>query len=113
MSNTLNTPIEALETAYPLRVERYALRARSGGAGRHAGGDGVIRAVTALEPCEVSILSDRRRHPPQGTAGGKPGKSGRNRLNRRRLGPKARVTLEPGDTITIETPGGGGYGSAS
>jgi N-methylhydantoinase B len=113
MSNTLNTPVEALESAYPLRVERYALRGRSGGAGKHPGGDGVIRAVTALEPCEVSILSDRRRHPPQGTAGGEPGKPGRNRLNRRRLGPKARVTLEAGDTITIETPGGGGYGSPS
>jgi N-methylhydantoinase B len=113
MSNTLNTPIEALESAYPLRVERYALRGRSGGAGRHPGGDGVIRAVTALEPCEVSILSDRRRHPPRGTAGGEHGKPGRNRLNRRKLGPKARVTLEPGDTITIETPGGGGYGSPS
>jgi N-methylhydantoinase B len=111
MSNTLNTPIEALEAAYPLRVERYALRANSGGAGRHRGGDGVIRAITALEPCEASILSDRRRHPPHGANGGEPGKPGRNRLNRRRLGPKARVTLEPGDTITIETPGGGGYGS--
>jgi N-methylhydantoinase B len=113
MSNTLNTPIEALEAAYPLRVERYGLRANSGGDGRHRGGDGVVRAITALAPCEASILSDRRRHSPHGAAGGKPGKPGRNRLNRRRLGPKARVTLEPGDTITIETPGGGGYGSAS
>jgi N-methylhydantoinase B len=113
MSNTLNTPIEALEVAYPLRVERYTLRAGSGGAGRHPGGDGVIRAITALEPCEASILSDRRRNAPHGAAGGEPGKPGRNRLNRRRLGPKARVTLEAGDTITIETPGGGGYGRAS
>jgi N-methylhydantoinase B len=110
MSNTLNTPVEALETAYPLRVERYALRAGSGGDGRHPGGDGVIRAITVLEACEASILSDRRRHPPRGAAGGKPGKPGSNRLNRRKLGPKARVTLEPGDTITIQTPGGGGYG---
>ena len=62
MSNTLNTPVEALEAAYPLRVERYALRAGSGGEGRHPGGDGVIRAITVLEPCEASILSDRRRH---------------------------------------------------
>jgi N-methylhydantoinase B len=112
MSNTLNTPVEALETAYPLRVERYALRAGSGGAGAHPGGDGVIRAITALEACEASILSDRRRHPPRGAAGGEPGTTGRNRIGRRRLGPKARVTLEPGDTITIATPGGGGYGSA-
>jgi N-methylhydantoinase B len=112
MSNTLNTPIEALEVAYPLRVERYSLRAGSGGAGRHPGGDGVIRAITALEPCEASILSDRRRHAPRGAAGGKPGKPGSNRLNRRTLGPKARVRLEAGDTITISTPGGGGYGRA-
>jgi N-methylhydantoinase B len=111
MSNTLNTPVEALEAAYPLRVERYALRAGSGGAGRHAGGDGVIRAITVLEPCQASILSDRRRHPPRGAAGGEDGAPGTNRLNRRKLGPKARVTLKAGDTITIRTPGGGGYGS--
>jgi N-methylhydantoinase B len=110
MSNTLNTPVEALEVAYPLRVERYSLRPGSGGAGRHPGGDGVVRAITALEPCEASILSDRRRHPPHGAAGGRPGKPGSNRLNRRKLGPKARAKLEPGDTITIATPGGGGYG---
>jgi N-methylhydantoinase B len=110
MSNTLNTPVEALEAAYPLRVERYALRAGSGGAGRNPGGDGVIRAITVLEPCEMSILSDRRRHPPRGAAGGKPGRPGSNRLNGRKLGPKARASLEPGDTIRISTPGGGGYG---
>jgi N-methylhydantoinase B len=110
MSNTLNTPVEALEVAYPLRVERYALRAGSGGAGRHPGGDGVVRAISALEPCEASILSDRRRHAPRGAAGGRPGARGSNQVNRRKLGPKARVTLAPGDTITIRTPGGGGYG---
>jgi N-methylhydantoinase B len=110
MSNTLNTPIEALETAYPLRVERYALRANSGGAGRHRGGDGVIKAITVLEDCQASIISDRRRHPPRGAKGGKPGKPGTNRLNGRKLGPKARLSLEAGDTITIQTPGGGGYG---
>ena len=110
MSNTLNTPVEALETAYPLRVERYALRAGSGGDGRHPGGDGVIREMTVLEPCEMSILSDRRRHPARGANGGKPGKPGSNRLNGRKLGPKARARLEPGDTVTISTPGGGGYG---
>jgi N-methylhydantoinase B len=110
MSNTLNTPIEALETAYPLRVERYALRAGSGGAGRHRGGDGVVRAITVLERCEASILSDRRRHPPRGAQGGEDGARGSNRLNRRKLGPKARATLEIGDTITVLTPGGGGFG---
>ena len=71
----------------------------------------MIRAITALEPCEASLLSDRRRHPPRGAAGGEPGAPGTNRLNRRPLGPKARVSLQPGDTITIRTPGGGGYGS--
>ncbi len=110
MSNTLNTPIEALEAAYPLRVERYTLRAGSGGAGRHPGGDGVVRAITVLERCQASILSDRRRHPPRGAAGGEDGARGSNRLNRRKLGPKARVTLEIGDTITVLTPGGGGFG---
>jgi len=110
MSNTLNTPVEALETAYPLRVERYALRAGSGGGGRHPGGDGVVRAITVLERCQASILSDRRRHPPRGAHGGKDGTRGSNRLNRRKLGPKARVTLEIGDTITVLTPGGGGFG---
>jgi len=110
MSNTLNTPVEALETAYPLRVERYALRAGSGGAGRHPGGDGVVRAIRVLERCQASILSDRRRHPPRGARGGKDGTRGSNRLNRRKLGPKARITLEIGDTITVLTPGGGGFG---
>jgi N-methylhydantoinase B len=109
MSNTLNKPVEALEAAYPLRVARYALRSGSGGKGRHPGGDGVIRAITALEPCEASILSDRRRHPPRGAKGGGNGLPGSNRLNTRKLGPKARVTLVPGDTVTIRTPGGGAY----
>jgi N-methylhydantoinase B len=111
MSNTLNTPVEALESAYPLRVEQYALRAGSGGAGRHRGGDGVVRALTVLEPCQASILSDRRRHAPRGAAGGQDGTPGSNRINARKLGPKARLDLEPGDTITIRTPGGGGWGA--
>jgi N-methylhydantoinase B len=110
MSNTLNTPVEALEAAYPLRVERYALRDGSGGAGRHPGGDGVVRAITALEACEGSILSDRRRHAPRGAAGGGDGARGRNLVNGEEVGPKARLSLEPGETVTIETPGGGGYG---
>ena len=110
MSNTLNTPVEALEAAYPLRVERYALRDGSGGGGRHAGGDGVVRAITALERCEGSILSDRRRHAPRGADGGGHGARGRNLVNGQEVGPKARLELEPGDTVTIETPGGGGYG---
>ena len=96
MSNTLNTPVEALETAYPLRVERYALRAGSGGDGRHPGGDGVIRSITVLEPCEASILSDRRRHAPHGAKGGKPGKPGSNRLNGRDARPQGAAEARAG-----------------
>jgi N-methylhydantoinase B len=70
----------------------------------------VVRVLTALEPCQASILSDRRRHAPRGANGGQDGKPGSNRLNQRKLGAKARIALEPGDTITIRTPGGGGYG---
>ena len=111
MSNTLNTPVEALELAYPLRVERYALRLGSGGAGRHRGGDGVVREVRVLEPCRLSLLTQRRRRAPQGAAGGAPGACGRNLLNGRELPPIASRGLEPGDVLAIETPGGGGYGA--
>ena len=110
MSNTLNTPVEALEAAYPLRVRRYALRRGSGGRGLHRGGDGVVRELEVLEPCELSILSDRRAHRPQGTRGGEPGAAGRNTVNGRRVGAKARVSLEAGDVVTVVTPGGGGFG---
>ena len=81
MSNTLNTPVEALELAYPLRVERYALRLGSGGKGRFWGGDGVIREITALEPCRVSIVSERRARGPGGTRGGESGSPGRNLID--------------------------------
>ena len=110
MSNTLSTPIEALELAYPLRVERYGLRLGSGGAGRHRGGDGVVRELRALVPCRLSILSERRRHAPQGAEGGEPGRPGRNLLNGAELPPKVTRDLTPGDLVTIETPGGGGLG---
>ncbi|MHB1265518.1 MAG: hydantoinase B/oxoprolinase family protein [Gemmatimonadaceae bacterium] len=112
MSNTLNTPVEALERAYPLRIERYALRAGSGGAGTHRGGEGIVRTYRALERCTVSLLTERRRHAPQGALGGLPGAVGRNLLNGRELPAKCRVEMEPGDELTIETPGGGGWGSA-
>jgi N-methylhydantoinase B len=111
MSNTLNTPIESLETAYPLRIEEYALRVDSGGAGAHRGGDGVVRRYRALEPCTVTLLTERRRYPPSGASGGKPGSPGRNLLNGRELPAKCRVELTAGDVLTIETPGGGGWGS--
>jgi N-methylhydantoinase B len=93
-----------------LRVERYALRRGSGGTGLHRGGEGVIRSIRVLEACELSILSDRRAHQPQGTRGGGPGAAGRNTVNSRRIGAKARARLEAGDVVTITTPGGGGFG---
>jgi N-methylhydantoinase B len=111
MSNTLSTPTEALELAYPIRVQRNALRLGSGGAGRHRGGDGVIRELRVLEPCRLSILSERRRHAPQGRKGGDPGTPGRNLLNGEELPAKVTRDVQPGDVVRIETPGGGGYGS--
>ncbi len=110
MSNTLNTPIEALELEYPMRVERYELRYDSGGDGEHRGGDGIVRSVRILEPASLSMLTDRRRHGPSGLEGGKPGESGKNLLNEEELPPKASRELEEDDVVTIETPGGGGYG---
>ena len=111
MSNTLSTPTEALELGYPIRVERHALRLGSGGAGRHRGGDGVVRELRVLEACRLSIVSERRRHAPQGRDGGGPGEAGRNLLNGRELPAKVSRTVAPGDAVLIETPGGGGYGS--
>jgi N-methylhydantoinase B len=110
MSNTLNTPIEALELELPLRVERYELRNGSGGPGRHRGGDGLVREIRVLEPATLSLLTDRRRHAPAGLAGGGPGRPGRNLLNSRELPSKATRELEPGDVVAVETPGGGGWG---
>jgi N-methylhydantoinase B len=112
MSNTLNTPVEALELAYPLRVERYALRLGSGGKGRFRGGDGVIREITALEPCRVSIVSERRAHGPEGAAGGEPGLPGRNLVDGEEVPGKLTRGLRAGEAVTIETPGGGGFGGA-
>jgi N-methylhydantoinase B len=110
MSNTLNTPIEALELDAPLRVERYELLDGSGGEGRHRGGDGLVRAVRVLEPATLSLLTDRRRHAPQGREGGGPGRPGRNLVNGEELAPKATRELAAGDVVTVETPGGGGWG---
>lgn len=109
MSNTLNTPIESLERATPLRIERYALRDGSGGRGVHDGGNGVVRAYRATAPCTVTLLTERRRHAPSGVQGGAPGSVGRNLLNGDPLPAKCRVALAAGDVITIETPGGGGW----
>jgi N-methylhydantoinase B len=111
MSNTLNTPVEALELEFPLRMVEYALRRGSGGRGRFAGGDGVIRELEALVPLEYSLITERRRHRPAGAAGGEPGQAGRNLLDGRELPAKASGSLRPGDRLRIETPGGGGYGA--
>jgi len=111
MSNTLSTPTEALELAYPIRVERNAMRLGSGGAGRRSGGDGVVRELRVLEPCRLSVVSERRRHAPQGRKGGAPGAPGRNLLNGEELPAKVTRDVRPGDVVRIETPGGGGYGS--
>ena len=113
ISNTLNTPIEALELAYPLRVERYALRLGSGGAGANRGGDGIVRSVRALEDCRCSLLTERRAHAPRGARGGDPGLAGRNLLNGAELPAKVTLQLSAGDVVTVETPGGGGHGRAA
>jgi len=110
MSNTLTTPVEALELAYPLRVRRHELRLGSGGAGRHRGGDGVVREIQALEACRASLLSDRRLHAPAGARRGESGRPGRNLLNGEELPSKTTVELAPGDVLRLETPGGGGWG---
>ncbi len=110
MSNTLTTPVEALELAYPLRVRRHELRLGSGGEGLHRGGDGVVRELEALEDCRASILSERRRHSPAGAQGGEPGAPGRNLLNGSELPAKTTIELARGDVLRIETPGGGGFG---
>jgi N-methylhydantoinase B len=112
MSNTLNTPIEAFEMEYPMRVERYELLYGSGGDGEHRGGDGIVRAVRVLEPASLSLLTDRRRHWPRGACGGEPGRVGRNLLGGEELPPKVSREMEEGDVVTVETPGGGGYGHA-
>ena len=110
MSNTLNTPAEALELAYPLRVERYELRLGSGGAGRQRGGDGVVRELRILEPCRLSLLTQRRTLAPRGAHGGEDGLPGRSFLNGLELPAFANLDLAPGDLLRIESPSGGGWG---
>ena len=112
MSNTLNTPVEALETEFPLRVRELSVRRSSGGAGLHPGGDGVVRELEAREPMRYTLISERRRHPPRGRDGGADGEPGRNLLNGEPLRSKCEGELAPGDRLRIETPGGGGYGRA-
>ena len=114
MSNTRNTPVEALELAYPIRVEEYSLRRGSGGGGRHKGGEGLVRAIRFLAPATATLTGERRRRAPYGLAGGEPGAPGRNVLIRdgapTDLPGKTTLSLHPGDVIRVETPGGGGWG---
>jgi N-methylhydantoinase B len=111
MSNTLNTPVEALELEFPIRVHEYALRRGSGGGGAYRGGDGVIRELEALAPLRYSLITERRRHGPPGARGGLDGAPGRNLLDGEELPSKATGALNPGQRLRIETPGGGGYGT--
>jgi N-methylhydantoinase B len=118
MTNTLNTPVEAFELAYPLRVLESRLRDGSGGRGRYRGGDGIRRSLRVLaERATVSLLTERRRHRPWGLAGGEPGLAGRNAVVRggeeRELAPKTTFDVTRGDVIVVETPGGGGFGEPS
>lgn len=110
MTNTLNTPIEVLEMAYPLRVTRYEINRGSGGAGYHTGGDGIIREFTFLQSAQVSLITERRTHAPWGTNGGEAGLKGENLLNDKPLPGKFSMQIKKGDRLTIKTPGGGGWG---
>lgn len=114
MTNTLNTPVEALEYAYPFQVQCYEIRRGSGGAGQFRGGDGIRRDIKLLHDAQVTILSERRKFAPYGLVGGEPGKPGRNVLIRngeeRDLPGKISLPVEAGDVVSIRTPGGGGYG---
>jgi N-methylhydantoinase B len=110
MSNTLNTPTEALETEFPVRVREHSVRRGTGGEGRHRGGDGLVRELEALAPLAFTLLTERRAHAPRGREGGGDGTPGRNLLNGEPLPSKASGRLEAGDRLRLETPGGGGYG---
>jgi len=118
MTNTMNTPVEALEITYPLRVERYELRDGSSGQGRHRGGNGLVRAIRVLDhEARVSLQCERRRFAPYGLHGGADGKPGRNLVVRRdaaveEVPGKASLSLGDRDVIVVETPGGGGWGAA-
>jgi N-methylhydantoinase B len=110
MSNTLNTPTEALEREFPVRVREHSVRRDTGGEGRHRGGDGLVRELEALAPLTFTLLTERRAHAPRGSEGGGDGTPGRNLLNGEPLPSKASGRLEAGDRLRLETPGGGGYG---
>ncbi|HET7113404.1 MAG TPA: hydantoinase B/oxoprolinase family protein [Pyrinomonadaceae bacterium] len=110
MTNSLNTPAEALEYAYPLRVREYRLRRGSGGEGKQSGGDGVVREIETIVPARMSLLADRRKRGPYGLYGGTDGARGVNQINGKSIPAKGSHELKAGDRIRIETPGGGGWG---
>jgi 5-oxoprolinase (ATP-hydrolysing) len=112
MTNTRITDPEVLEARFPVRLLEFSVRRGSGGAGRHRGGDGVVREIQALGPLSGAILSERRSRAPFGLAGGAPGQPGKNVLRGVEIAGKASFSLAPGDVLRIETPGGGGYGAA-
>jgi N-methylhydantoinase B len=112
MTNTLNTPVEALEMNYPVRIKRYQLRTDSAGDGWHRGGEGLVREYEFLSPAQVTILSERRCHTPWGRAGGNAARCGENSLNGELLDGKVSMHVKKGDVLTVRTPGGGGYGKA-
>jgi len=115
MTNSMNTPIEALEHAYPVRVTRYSLRPGSGGQGEYRGGDGIVREMRFLTKAQVTVLSERRKFPPYGLQGGEPGKAGVNQIIRKdgraeSFPSKFTTWVDAGDTVSIQSPGGGGWG---
>lgn len=111
MTNSLNTPIESLESHYPIRIERYQMRRDSGGEGQHQGGRGLVRSYRFLEPASVTLLTERRDNAPWGLSGGGSGSSGANFLNEQSLPAKVSLNVEIGDLLEIHTPGGGGFGT--
>lgn len=113
MSNTLNTPVEALELEFPLRVTEYALRRGSGGHGASPGGDGLVREIEALAAMRYSLIAERRRHGPHGAQGGADGAPGIDSIDGAPIAGKSVGSLEPGQRLRIETPGGGGFRSAN
>jgi N-methylhydantoinase B/oxoprolinase/acetone carboxylase alpha subunit len=114
MTNSLNTPVEALENYLPLKIRSYRLRKGSGGRGARRGGEGIVREYEFRVPVDLTVISERRRFAPYGQQGGGPGAKGRNTIisqgRTRVVGSKANVKLGPGDRLRIETPGGGGHG---
>jgi N-methylhydantoinase B len=111
MTNTRNTPVEVLESHFPMRVEKYAIRRGSGGEGKRPGGNGIVRAIRFLEDARFTLLTERRRSAPWGLESGGDGKPGRNLLNGQGIPAKCERRVSPGDLLTVETPGGGGWGS--